>query len=144
MCFPMFKFSILWNRSLLCDMLGIWSLCGYFWHLVATKQLYKWFCLYVSMSVCLSHLFNYVPIIVSSCNFHKLLPMTIVMSMQKFKVRGQRSRSQRSKPQLSCLGTITPVWIHIWWGNDTKSFMFLRRGVLLIFKVIRQIPWSHG
>ena len=49
-------------------------------------------------SVRLSHLFDYVPIIVSSWNFQKLSPRTRVRSMQKVKVRGQRSRSQRSQP----------------------------------------------
>ena len=48
------------------------------------------------LSVCLSHLFDYVPVIVASWNFQELLPMTKVMSMQKVKVVGQRSRSQRS------------------------------------------------
>ena len=40
----------------------------------------------------------------SLCSHHriiKLLPMTKVMSMQKVKVRGQRSRSQRSRPNLA-------------------------------------------
>ena len=54
----------------------------------------------VCPSVCLSQLFDYVPIIVSSWNFQELLPMTKVRSMQKVKVRGQRSRSQRSTPSL--------------------------------------------
>ena len=40
--------------------------------------------------------------------------------------------------------TVTPVWIHIWWWNDTYSLMLLRRGALLFFKVIRQISKSHG
>ena len=40
--------------------------------------------------------------------------------------------------------TVTPVWIHIWWWNDTYSVMLLRRGALLFFKVIRQISRSHG
>ena len=48
----------------------------------------------VCPSVRLSHLFDYVPIIVSSWNFLELLPMTKVRSMQKAKVRGQRSRSR--------------------------------------------------
>ena len=43
-------------------------------------------------SVCPSHLFDYVPIIVSSWNFQKLLPMTNVRSMQKVKVKGQGHR----------------------------------------------------
>ena len=52
----------------------------------------------VRPSVRLSHLFDYVPIIVSSWNFQELSPRTRVRSMQKVKVRGQRSRSQRSRP----------------------------------------------
>ena len=79
------------------------SVCHTF--LAATKQLYEWFspsvrlsvrlsvCLSVRPSVCLSHLFDYVPIILSSWNFQELLPVTKVTSMQKVKVRGQRSRS---------------------------------------------------
>ena len=84
--------------------------------LAATKQLYKWYfpsvcpsvrlsvCPSVRLSVCPSHLFDYVPIIVSSWNFQELLPMTDVRSMQKVKVRGQRSRSQRSWPNLTVSG----------------------------------------
>ena len=40
--------------------------------------------------------------------------------------------------------TVTPVWIHIWQWNDAQSLMLLRRGALLIFKVICQISRSHG
>ena len=58
----------------------------------------------VRLSVCPSHLFDYVPIIGSSWNFQELLPMTNVRSMQKVKVRGQRSRSQRSQPNLTVSG----------------------------------------
>ena len=76
--------------------------------LAATKQLYEWFSPSVRLSVCLSvrlsHLFDYVPIIVSSWNFQELLPVTKVTSMQKVKVRGQRSRSQRSQPHLTVSG----------------------------------------
>ena len=61
-------------------------------------------CLSVRPSVRLSHLFHHVPIIVSSWNFQKLLPWSKVMSMQKVKVRGQRSRSQRSTPNLAVSG----------------------------------------
>ena len=58
-------------------------------------------CPSVRLSVLLSHLFDYVPIIVSSWNFQELSPRTRVRSMQKVKVRGQRSRSQRSRPNFS-------------------------------------------
>ena len=72
--------------------------------LAATKQLYKWYFPSVRLSVRLSHLFDYVLIIVSSWNFQELLPMTKVRSMQKVKVRGQRSRSQRAQPNLAVSG----------------------------------------
>ena len=61
-------------------------------------------CPSVRPSVCLSHLFHHVHIIVSSWNFQELLPWSKVMSMQKVKVRGQRSRSQRSTPNLAVSG----------------------------------------
>ena len=61
-------------------------------------------CPSVRPSVCLSHLFDYVLIIVSSWNFQELSPRTRVTSMQKIKVRGQRSRSQRSQPNLAVSG----------------------------------------
>ena len=60
--------------------------------------------LWLVFSVRLSHLFDYVPIIVSSWNFQKLSLGTRVRSMQKVKVRGQRSRSQRSRPNLTVSG----------------------------------------
>ena len=46
--------------------------------------------------------------------------------------------------QLSRFRTVNLVWTHIWWWNDTQSLMLLRRGVLLFFKVIRQISRSPG
>ena len=61
---------------------------------------------------------------------------------------GKRSRWKvkvtKVKTQLSCFRTVTPVWIHIWWWNDAKSLMLLRRGALLFFKIIRQISRSHA
>ena len=60
--------------------------------LAATKQLYEWFspsvCLSVCPSVCLSHLFDYVPIIVSSWNF------IITNDRSEVKVKGQGHRGQ--------------------------------------------------
>ena len=100
---------------------------------------FSFVCLSVSVCLCLSHLFHYVPITVSSWNFQEGLPMTEVMSMQKCKVRGQEV-----KTQISCFGTITPVWFHIWRWNDAQSLILFRSGALLIFKVICQISRSHG
>ena len=84
-----------------------------------------------------SHLFDYVPIIVSSWNFQELLPVTEVTSMQKVKVTEVTT-------QLNRFRTVTPVWIHIWWWNDAYSLIMLRRGALLFFKVIRHISRSHS
>ena len=62
-------------------------------------------CPSVRQPVCLSATpFHYVPVIVSSWNFQKLLSLTEVMSMRKVKVGGQRSRSQRSWPHLAVSG----------------------------------------
>ena len=79
-------------------------------------------CPSVRLSVRLSHLFDYVPIIVSSWNFQELSLGTRVRSMQKVKVRGQRSRSQRSGPNLTVSGlqlqfefTYDDEIIHIAW-----------------------------
>ena len=55
-------------------------------------------------AVCLSHPLDYVPIIVSSLNFQEFLIMTELTSVQRAKVRGQRSRSQRSTPNWAVSG----------------------------------------
>ena len=62
------------------------------------------------------------------------------------KGQGQRSEVKVTEvtTQLNRFRTVTPVWIHIWWWNDTYSLMLLRRGALLFLKVIRQISRSHG
>ena len=61
--------------------------------LAATKQLYEWFGPSVCPSVCPSHLFDYVPIVITNdrSNVHA-------------KGQGQRSRSQRSQPHLTLSG----------------------------------------
>ena len=103
-----------------------------------------WMVQSVRLSVCLSHLFDYVPIIVSSWNFEELLPMIKVTSMQKG--QGQRSKVKVTEvnTQLNHFRIVTPVWIHIWWWNYAYSLMMLRRGALLFFKVVHQISRSHG
>ena len=68
------------------------------WHhdtesfLAATKQFNEWYFLSVRLSVRLSHLFDYVPIIASSWNFQELSLGIRVRSMQKVKVKGQGHR----------------------------------------------------
>ena len=79
-----------WSTIFSCDQAALWMVFSV--------------CLSVRPSVCPSHLFDYVPIIVSSWNFQELSPRTRVTSMQKVKVRDQRSRSQRSQPNLAVSG----------------------------------------
>ena len=122
-----------------------WFLKGMFCNiLAATKQVYKWYFPSVCPSVCLSHIVDYVRIIVSSWNFQQLLPMTKVRFMQKVNVKKSKVKVAEVTTQLNRFRTVTPVWIHIWWWNDAYSLILLRRGALLFFKVIRQILRSHS
>ena len=97
-------------------------------------------CPSVRPSVCLSHLFDYIPIIVFSG--------VITNDQSKVHAKGQDQRSKvkvtEVTTQLNRFWTVTPVWIHIWWWNDAYGLMLLRGGALLFFKVIHQISRSHG
>ena len=133
----------------------------------ATKQLYQWSC----PSVCLSvSLFSSQYICVFSCDqaalwmvfsvrlshfwlcsHHRIIMKfsgVITKDQGKVHAKGQGQRSKvkvtEVTTQLNRFRTVNPVWIHIWWWNDTYSLMLLRRGALLFFKVIRQISRSHG
>ena len=113
-----------------------------YFFLTATKQLYDHVRQSVHMSVTP---FHSIPVIVSSSNFQTLLPLAKVISTRK--VRGQRTRSQRSKqilPQFGSFRTVTLVRIHRWLRNDAQSFKWHKRGVLLFSYVIRQISRSRG
>ena len=79
-------------------------------------------CPFVCPSVHLSHLFDNVPVIVSSWNFQELLPLTDTMSTQssRSKVKVTEVMTPFSRFQ-----TVTPVLIHIWWWNDAQSFVCL-------------------
>ena len=53
--------------------------------------------------------------------------------------------------QVGCFRTVTPVWIDLWQRNYVHSLKWHRKGVLLLFKVIRQISkclqpydWSNS
>ena len=64
------------------------------------------------------------------------------MSMQKIKVKGERSRSQRSEqilPQLGHFRKITPGLFHRWLQNEAQRLKLCRRGALLFFKKFTQI-----
>ena len=105
-------------------------------------------CLSVRLSVCPSHLFDYVPIIVSVClsvrhtflimfpsSYHHEIFRVITKDPCNVHAKGQGQRSKvkvtEVTTQLSRFRTVTPVWIHLWWWNDTYSLMLLRRGALL-------------
>ena len=97
------------------------------------------------LSVCLS----VTPF--SLCSHHRIImKFSGVITSDKSDVHA-KGHSQRSKvkvtevtAQLNRFWTVTPVWIHIWWWNDAYSLILLRRGALLVFKVICQISRSHG
>ena len=57
------------------------------------------------------------------------------------KGQGQRSKVKVTEvtTQLNRFQIATPVWIHIWWWNDTYSLMFLRRGALLFLAATKQL-----
>ena len=114
--------------------------------LAATKQLYEWYflsvCLSVRLSVCPSH---------GLCSHHRIIMKfseVITKDQGNIHAKGQGQRSKvkvtEVTNQLSRFRTVTPVWIHIWWWNDIYSLMLLRRGALLLFKVIGQSSRSHG
>ena len=126
----------------------VYYLCEWWQFLAATKQLYEWF----SPSVCLSVRPSVRP---SVCHtFLTMFPSSYHHEIFRSYYQWQKWRPckrSRSKvkvtevtTQLNRFRTVTPVWIHIWWWNGTYSFMSLRRGALLFFKVIRQISRSHG
>ena len=113
--------------------------------LAATKQLYEWFSPSVRLSVCPSVTPFWL------CYHHRIImKFSGVNTKDQGKVhakgQGQRSKVKVTEvtTQLNRFRTVTPVWIHIWWWNDTYSLIMLRRGALLFFKVIRQISRSHG
>ena len=85
------------------------------------------------------------------CSHHRIImKLSGVITSDRCDVhakgRGQRSKVKVTEvtTQLNRFRTVTPVWIYIWWWNDAYSLIMLRRGALLLLKVIRQISRSHG
>ena len=95
----------------------------------------------LSLSVCPSHLFDYVPIIVSSMFPSSKFSGVITNDRSDVHAKGQRSKVKVTEvtAQLNHFRTVTPVWIHIWWWNDTYSLMLLRRGALLFLAATKQL-----
>ena len=81
-------------------------------------------CPSVCLSVCPSHISDYHRIIMKFSG-------VITKDQGNVYSKGQGQRSKvKVTTQLSRFLTVTPVWIHIWWRNDTYSLMLLRRGAL--------------
>ena len=118
---------------------------GWYFYLRPSSSMNDIFCL----SVCLSVRLSVTPFWL--CSHHRVI-MKFSRGITKdqgnvhAKGKGQRSKVKVTEvtTQLSRFRTVTPVWIHIWWLNDTYGLMLLRRGALLFFKVIRQISRSYG
>ena len=101
-------------------------------------------CMYVCMSLCLSVRHTFLTMFPSS--YHRENFKSYHQGPGKrSKGPGQRSKVKVTEvtTQLNRFWTVTPVWIHIWWWNDTYSLMLLGRGALLFFKVIHQISRSQ-
>ena len=102
-------------------------------------------CLSVCMSLCLSVRRTFLTMLPSSYHrenfksYHQG-PGKRSNKRSRTEVKGQGHRGHN---QLNRFWTVTPVWIHIWWWNDTYSLMLLGRGALLFFKVIHQISRSQ-
>ena len=127
-----------------------WTVChtismSRFVLLAATKQLYEWYFLSVCLSVCPSVSPSVTPFWL--CSHHNIIMKFITKDQGKVHAKGQGQRSKvkvtEVTTQLNRFRTVTPVWIHIWWWNDTYNLMLLKRGALLFLKVIRQISRSH-
>ena len=87
----------------------------------------------------------------SLCSYHHtIIKFSGVITIDRSHVhaKGQCHRSKIKvtdvKTQFNRFRTVTPVWIHIWRWNDVHSLIWHKRGVLLFFKLIRQISGSHG
>ena len=124
------------------------SLCGTL-NVFSCDQAALWMVFSVRLSICLSVCPSVTPFWLCS-HYHIIMKFSGVVTRDQGKVhakgQGQRSKVKVTEvtTQLNSFRTVTPVWIHIWWWNDTYSLMLLRRGALLFLKVIRQISRSHG
>ena len=88
-------------------------------------QAVLWMVQSIRLFVCPSHLFYYVPIIVSSWNFQEWLQKWCPCNRSKVKVT-------EVKTQFRLFWTVTPVWIPTWRWNDVQSLMWHRRGAYCI------------
>ena len=134
-CSPRSAYVLSWTHTHTHIYIYVWEILNILSCDQAALQMVK----SVRLSVCPSHLFDYVRIIMKFSG-------DITNDKSDVHAKGQRSKVKVTEvtTQLNRFRTVTPVWIHIWWWKDTYSLMLLRRGALLFFKVIRQISRSHG
>ena len=113
--------------------------------LAATKQLYKWFSQSVCPSICppICHTFftmfpslYHHDIFRTYCHWQKQCPCKGLRS----EVKGQGHRGQKPTWQFPDCNS---VWICRWLRNDAQLKVAKGR-CPIVFKVIRQISWSHG
>ena len=97
-------------------------------------------CPSVRRSVCLSACLSVTPF--SLCFHHRIIMKfsgVITKDQGNIHAKGQGQRSKvkvtEITTQLNRFRTVTPVWIHTWWWNDTYILMLLRRGAILFFEV---------
>ena len=141
-----------------CDQAALWmvfSVClsvEWFWvsRRIFIYSHHNTIVFFSKMSVCLSVCLSVTPFWLCSHN-RIIMKFSGVITKDQGNVhakgQGQRSKIKATEvtTQLNRFQTVTPVWIHIWWWNDTTySLMLLKRGALLFFKVICQISRSHG
>ena len=134
-----------------CGLPGNQNKAAKYMSLAATKQLNEWYFLFVCLSIRLSVCPSVTPFWL--CSHYRIIMkfsgvITSLRDQGKVHAKGQGQRSKvkvtEVTTQLKRFRTVTPVWIHIRWWNDTYSLILLRRGALLFLKVIRQISRSHG
>ena len=112
----------------------------------SSDQAALWMVFSVCPSVCLSVRQPFLTMFPSSYNHETFRSYHQDPGNVHAKGQGQRSKVKvtEATTQLNRFRTVTPIWIHIWWWNDTYSLVLLRRGALLFFRVIHQISRSHG
>ena len=104
--------------------------------LAATKQLYQPSFPSICLSVCPSHFFHYVFIIISSWHFmsHYNCLMWCPCKRSRSEIKGQSHRGQKQiLPQFGGFCNVTPVWIHKWLKNGAQSLKWHGKCALLFF-----------
>ena len=110
--------------------------------LAATKQLYEWYFLSVCPSVTPFWL----------CSHHRIIMKfsgVITTDQGKVHAKGQGQRSKvkvtEVTTQLNRFRTVTPVWIHIWWWNDTyKKIKKKKKMIYIAWCCLGEVPYCFS